>query len=111
MAGVAALREGRGGVDGVPPAAQHVRRVQELRVGHRLRQEGGRGGENAAARRAVPTSTLRPQQEGAVTCIPASVEPAGFSRPQRRNAACKAKTLRWLGAPLLLFRQIHQNTV
>lgn len=41
MAGVAALGEGRGGVNGVPPTAQHVSGIQELGVGHSLRQEGG----------------------------------------------------------------------
>lgn len=41
VAGVAALGEGRGGVDGVPPAAQHVSGIEELGVGHSLRKEGG----------------------------------------------------------------------
>lgn len=36
MAGVTRLDEGRGGVDGVPPAPQHVGRVQELGVGDGL---------------------------------------------------------------------------
>lgn len=50
MAGVAALREGRGGVDGVPAAAQHVGGVQELGVGHRLQRGGGAGGVRTARR-------------------------------------------------------------
>ena len=44
MAGVAGLGEGRGGVDGVPAAAQDVGGVHELRVGHRLWAGAGDGG-------------------------------------------------------------------
>lgn len=40
VAGVTRLAEGRGGVDGVPPAPQHVGRVQELGVGHGLQKVG-----------------------------------------------------------------------
>lgn len=36
VAGVTRLGEGRGGVDGVPPASQHVGRIQELGVGDGL---------------------------------------------------------------------------
>ena len=39
MAGVTRLRKGRGGVDGVSPAAQHISGIQELGVGHSLRRE------------------------------------------------------------------------
>lgn len=43
MAGVTRLGEGRGGVDGVPPAPQHVGRIQELGVGDGLQTEGLKG--------------------------------------------------------------------
>lgn len=36
VAGVPRLDEGRGGVDGVPPASQHVGGIQELGVGDGL---------------------------------------------------------------------------
>lgn len=39
VAGVPRLGEGRGGVDGVPPAPQHVGGVQELGVGDGLQTE------------------------------------------------------------------------
>lgn len=39
MAGVTRLGEGRGGVDGVPPAPQHVGGIQELGVGDGLQTE------------------------------------------------------------------------
>lgn len=39
VAGVARLGEGRGGVDGVPPAPQHVGGIQELGVGDGLQTE------------------------------------------------------------------------
>lgn len=39
VAGVARLREGRRGVDGVPSTAQHVGGIQELGVGHRLQTQ------------------------------------------------------------------------
>lgn len=39
MAGVPRLGEGRGGVDGVPPAPQHVGGIKELGVGDGLQTE------------------------------------------------------------------------
>lgn len=39
VAGVPRLGEGRGGVDGVPPAPQHVGGIQELGVGDGLQTE------------------------------------------------------------------------
>ena len=39
MAGVARLREGRGGVDGVSSAPEHNSGIQELGVGHSLQAQ------------------------------------------------------------------------
>lgn len=39
MAGVARLREGRGGVDGVSSAPEHISWIKELGVGHSLQTQ------------------------------------------------------------------------